>query len=179
MVTVTRKEANLARDLISWLGRITPLVIVLFSTSVMITGIIGLIVADPLLGVVGISPMTTSTLQSALVSFAETGLNLATIGFFIWALKGKHWLIAAVVAVPLAIFNVIDIGFDAMSADVMRYGQYVSVNDLPVADRIPLHSFRILLGGMSTLGDFLAIYALMAFESVRKLMAQAIEKLLN
>jgi hypothetical protein len=121
--------------------------------------------------------MTTSYVYSTLVSFAETGLNLATIGFFIWALNGKHWWVATAVAVPLAVFNVIDVGFDALSADVMRYGQYVSLSDIPTADRIPHTMLRILLGGVSTVGDFLAIYALIAFESVRKLMSGTLGKM--
>jgi hypothetical protein len=111
------------------------------------------------------------TWQSVVISLSTTGLLFALmfIGYMLMenrkrAIKGM----GTVVMIFAFLIYVEDVIFDSLLADVLRYGAVqLSVDNLQWL-------FRILLGGISTVGDGLAVAMIIGLPVLKNIVGAAI-----
>ncbi len=154
-------------DVADFLGWIGPVIMTLGIFMVAVGSIGAMILADPYIGSIGLSGFISDPSESMVLSLAETGLNLATAGFVAWGWKKLNWYWTFLGLVPMLLFNGIDIYFDSLAADIWMYKEYIRIQDIPIARQIPHTLFRLLLGGISTLGEAIAIFSLVAVEELK------------
>lgn len=109
------------------------------------------------------------------ISFATTGLLMALMFIGYTLLEKKNTAMKNIgigVLIAAAIVYVIDIIFDALSADIFRFGYIVGLKDIP--DPIVHVLFRLLIGGISTIGEGLAIAIIVGMPILKTLINDAL-----
>lgn len=106
-------------------------------------------------------------------SGGTTGLTLAMIGTFFYGWRERwSWKIL----VPLALLSLIpasiDVFFDGMSVDIIRFGYFVNTSTQfpgqPV-EAIMHNLFRVMVGALSAIGEPLAAGSVMIFPIMKEI----------
>jgi len=111
--------------------------------------------------------------QSVVISLATTGLLFALMFIGYMMVENKSSFIKQVGLFILVVAGLIyleDIIFDALLADVLRYGT-ISLHDTDVIQWM----FRFLLGGISTVGDALAIAMILGLPVLKNIIGKALQ----
>lgn len=94
---------------------------------------------------------------SIFISLATTGMTIA-LAFMAYLAVTKGYSGASVAfAIGAALVAMIDVYFDSLAADVWRYGSFVAIGTLSQADKLNHVLFRGLIGGLSLIGEPLAV----------------------
>jgi hypothetical protein len=103
-------------------------------------------------------------------TFATTGIPLALIGFVMYAWRDE-WDLRIVIAIAVvALIPVgIDVRFDMMGADLIRFNRYIDINTLSGVDREMHTLFRYAAGLISLLGEPIGAASVIIFPVMRNL----------
>lgn len=145
---------------------------------VVVVCIITLISFDILAGTGIMMYLTNNQLkESVVISLATSGLLIALmfVGYSLSTnqkkvLRGLGWavFVGAVVVYGL------DVYFDSLTADYLRFKQIVVLDTLPKGDVQLL--FRILIGGISAVGETLAVIIILGMPVLKKIVSDALPK---
>lgn len=106
-------------------------------------------------------------------STATTGLTLALIGTFFYGWRNRwSWKILVPLAVLAAIPAGIDVFFDAMSVDIIRFGFFINVSQQFAGNPTEalMHNlFRVMVGALSAIGEPLAAGSVMIFPVMKEI----------
>ncbi len=111
---------------------------------------------------------------SVLISMATTGLLVAlmVVGYSMTnRVKGGVAMGKALIGLSFLIY-LLDVYFDSLTADYLRFGQIVSMDVVGWGDIHLL--FRILIGGISTVGEALAMSIILGMPIIKELINKAI-----
>jgi hypothetical protein len=112
---------------------------------------------------------------SVVISIATTGLLLALMFMGYQAVSSDtdavHYVGFFLLAAS-AIAYVIDVVFDSLLADILRFGHIVKVAE--IADPTIHMMYRVLLGGISTVGEALAITLIVGMPVIKIMIRQAL-----
>jgi hypothetical protein len=146
---------------INWNGVIDNLQAFLVWFVIAVTGIctMTLILFDIVVPATGSMMYLTNGNEAvaAGISFATTGLLMALmfIGYSLFEKQEWRGVGVAVLVVAFLVY-IADIVFDSLSADVFRYGRILAASE--IQSPVSIHwMFRGLIGGISTVGEALAI----------------------
>lgn len=150
---------------------------------VIAAAILSLILFDVFVGTGVMMYLTQNNLMNSIfISLATTGLlmSLMTIGYlFISKAKGKTRNIFIGIGIGAFIFGLaiyaLDVYFDSLTADIFRYGEIVDLNTL--ADKTNQLLFRCLIGGISTVGESLALAIIMGMGILKEVIKNALPEL--
>jgi len=113
--------------------------------------------------------------QSVVISLATTGLLFALmfIGYMMMESKSKVYssIGKGVMLVAFLIYSV-DVIFDSLLADILRYGTIMKNGDIDAIQ----WAFRGLLGGISTVGDALAIAMVIGMPVLKSIIGKSLGK---
>jgi len=140
--------------------------------------IIALISFDVLTGAGVMIYLTNGQIAvSFAISLATSGLLMALMFISYTNLTGGNkaklgigWV---VMLGAVAVWG-LDVYFDALTADYLRFGQIVSLKTLPANDIQIL--FRALMGGISTVGETLAVAIILGMPVLKKIIADSLPK---
>jgi len=139
--------------------------------------ILSLIFFDALAGA-GIMLYLTNgnVLVSILISLATSGLllSLMFIGYELITNKKSKSVVGwgLVVLLVAGLVYCVDVYFDSLTADYLRFGNIVLIESLPEGDIQWL--FRSLIGGISTVGESLAISIILGMPVLKKIISNAL-----
>lgn len=91
------------------------------------------------------------------ISLATTGMATALAFMAYLAVKNGYQGAGIVFGLASLLVLIIDVYFDSLTADMLRYGVFVTTQTIAEADRVNHILFRVLIGGMSILGEPLAV----------------------
>lgn len=112
---------------------------------------------------------------SFLISMATTGLLMAIAFMGYTIIEKTEYSIFGWALLILSIgFYLLDTYFDSLAADVLRFGEIATVANLP--DKTNHILFRILIGGISTLGEPLAVGILIGLPVMKKMIESIIPR---
>ena len=140
--------------------------------------ILSLILFDVLVGTGVMLYLTNGNVAaSVFISLATSGLLMALMfsGQTLLSSKKKgkaNFGILLLIASAGVYF--LDVYFDSLTADYLRFGLIVSMEALPVGD-VHIY-FRILIGGISTIGEQLAISIILGMPVLKNLISNALPK---
>ena len=167
-----KKKSGLANVVIGLIDWIAPVMVAVISGLTLMGGLVALLISDFYWGMLGVTPLTNHQLTSAIISLGGTGASLGLIGICIKSYRSKNVKLMFLVGVPVLVIGIIDIFFDGLAADVLRYGGYM-VHGLPEGDGTTQWPFRIFIGTLSTMGAFVGAYALVTFKTLKEHLSQA------
>lgn len=147
-----------------------PYIIIGASFILGLCSIIALLGVDVYTGKIVGTHLTQDDMFGLLVSFATTGLIVAAIGVLVEGFNNQwnSWLVLMVGLIVAALLG-IDAFFDGVSVDIKRFGEIVSVSTYLSAPEATAHNFyRILVGGISLIGEPLATVSVMFFPAMKK-----------
>lgn len=135
-------------------------------------------------GVVGTGSMLYLTNQnlraSVVISLATSGLLMALMFIGYSAVtKYKNSFVRTAgtfILVVAGLIYLLDIYFDSLTADYLRYGRFVVLTDLPYHDKIIQGLFRSLIGGLSTVGESLAVAIILGMPVLKSIIADSLSK---
>lgn len=147
-----------------------PSLVALLSFFLVLGGLWCLSVFDVVAGKTTIEYMSNSPGFAWLTTGGTTGLLLALIGAALYTYR-ERWSIKVwgPLFLAAAIPSIIDMYFDSLAADIVRFGHLVIINDLPAAEKLPHICFRVLVGGLSAVGDPMAAMSVIVFPFLREL----------
>jgi hypothetical protein len=112
--------------------------------------------------------------QSVVISLATTGLLFALmfIGYMMLD-KGKGFImnVGKGILVTAFLIYVEDVIFDALLADILRYGSIIPFAQVDSIQWL----FRILLGGISTVGDAIAVAMVIGMPVLKTIIGEAVQ----
>lgn len=113
---------------------------------------------------------------STLISLATTGMTIALA--FMAYLAGAHGYqkAGALFGVAAAFVAIVDVYFDSLTADWLRYGAFMAIRNLPVADQNNHILFRILIGGLSLIGEPLAVAIIVGMPDLKRFIRSVLPK---
>jgi len=131
--------------------------------------ILALMLFDTVAGAGIMYYLTAGTWWAAVgISFATSGLLVMLMVLF-YSNQESPVLFVATAAIFL-----LDVGFDSLSADVLRFGAYNNLQNVPDAG---LHwAFRVLIGGLSTVGDAVAMALIVGMPIIKNVLHDALPK---
>ena len=140
--------------------------------------ILALIFFDVLVGTGVMMYLTGDDLQvSVFISLSTSGLliSLMFIGQSLTSSgKSSKFGFGAVILVIAFGVYCLDVYFDSLTADYLRFGQIILLDTLPKED---IHVyFRTLIGGISTIGESLAIGIILGMPVLKSLVSNALPK---
>jgi hypothetical protein len=154
-----------------------PHIIALTSFALSLTALIALVGMDAVTGKFSSTHMMNNNEGMGwFMSLGTTGVVLALVGMVMYSIR-ERWHIAiillfiAMAAIPVCI----DIYFDGMSVDIIRFGQFVDLSAmppgivLPMAEILPHKLFRVMVGALSAVGEPLAALSVIIFPIMREL----------
>lgn len=163
---------------VNWNDVIDTLQVLLVWFMIVIVGlcVTTLIVFDILAGVGTMDYLTNgNTFVALLISLATTGLLIALmfIGYNMRDNKSSAARGFAMVLLGMAILVYgVDVLFDSLTADVLRYGE---IREFWVSDNPWIHMlFRMLLAGVSATGEFLALAIITGMPVLKKIINDAL-----
>lgn len=138
--------------------------------------ILSLILFDVLIGTGVMYSLVRGNLSVAVfISLATSGLLLSLMVIFTSTTqKGSSIGVGWVVAVVVLLISALDVYFDSLTADYLRYGQIISISTLNQADADVHILFRILIGGISTVGEGLAVAIILGMPILKKIISNAL-----
>ncbi len=113
---------------------------------------------DSLVGTGSMMVFTNQHLAySSFISLATTGMGIA-LAFMAYLAYGRGYdKLGLVFGIAAGFVLLIDVYFDSLTADWLRYGAFTSIKNLPAMDQNNHILFRILIGGLSLIGEPLAV----------------------
>lgn len=150
---------------------------------VIAAAILSLIMFDVFVGTGVMMYLTQNNLKiSVFISLATTGLlmSLMTIGYlFISRAKGKTKNVSIGIGLGAFSFGLaiyaLDVYFDSLTADFFRYGKIIVLNT--ITDKTNHILFRCLIGGISTVGESLALAIIMGMGILKDIIKNALPDL--
>jgi len=147
-----------------------PYILAVFSFLVAVSALVSLIGIDVLAGQVSVEHMSNNQV-GWFTSLATTGLIMALMGTVLYGVK-EQWnggILIAVCVVALIPIS-IDVYFDYLAPDILRFGSFVDLAvTLTGAEQMPHLLFRILIAGISLIGEPLAATSIIIFPVLREL----------
>ena len=113
-------------------------------------------------------------LASITISLATTGLLTAVAFLAYLADRADFGIVSKTLVLVSVIFLGIDIYFDALGADILHYGQIIAIKDLPQATKGVHAIYRLLIGGLSTVGEPLALAIITGMPVMKEIIKNAI-----
>jgi len=153
-----------------------PYLIVGVTLFVTIAALISLILSDIITGQVTGAHISTNKWFGLFVSFATTGMLVAC-----GALLFKFWNDGNYIGFGITLLVFIglqgaDIYFDAVSVDIMRFGKIVFSSEMTDKPEAMAHNiYRFLVGGISLVGEPLAVGSLVMFPVLKKFISNTIK----
>jgi len=105
---------------------------------------------------------------------ASIGISLATTGLLVslmisaYSLQGKGWFLF----VAAGLIFLLDVYFDSLTADYLRFGTYADISTL---ENPELHIlYRLLIGGISTVGDAMAVAIIVGMPFLKEVLRNAV-----
>lgn len=146
-----------------------PYVVAFLSFVIALLSLLALISMDVITGQITVEYMSADQF-GWFTSFATTGLLLALIGTAMYGMR-EGWSMKVIVPIFIVamIPSLIDVYFDAMSADIVRYQHFVLISELAKAEQLPHILFRTLVAGLSFVGEPLATTSVIIFPVLREL----------
>lgn len=134
-----------------------------------------LLAFDSLAGTgIGMNLTRGNLTASITISLATTGL-LTAVAFLAYLANSKGYgAIGKSLAIVSVIFLLIDIYMDALGADILHYGAIVMVKNVPEAERTVHVLYRVLIGGLSTVGEPLALAIIVGMPVLKDIIENAI-----
>lgn len=146
-----------------------PFLIVGITLFVTIAALVSLVLSDVITGQVTGTHISTNQWFGLFVSFATTGMLIGCGGLLFRFWSTANYAGFAVVFFVFASLQSADVYFDAVSVDIMRFGKIVLSSDVPGAAEAMAHNiYRFLVGGISLVGEPLAIGSLVMFPALKK-----------
>ena len=145
-----------------------------FIVAVVVVCIIVLILFDVLAGAGIMVYLTNKNIPvSFFISMATTGL-LVSLMFIAYSLAKKKSTLGGGWVIGLISFGVycIDVYFDSLAADYLRFGEVMALSQIPNPNIHLL--FRFLLGGISTVGETLALSIILGMPVLKEVLNRAI-----
>jgi len=140
--------------------------------------IVLLLAFDSVVGAGAMFEMTQGIAKYAIViSLVTTGLQTA-IAFMAYlsanrGLSSLSWLLVGMTGV----LWVIDIYFDSLTADILRYGTFIQIGSMVAGtEKTTQILFRTLIGGTSSIGEFLGIAIIVGMPELKQFITNAIPK---
>jgi len=163
-----------------WMGFIdffqSLLVFVLVVMVVACTAV--LIFFDALAGTGVMLGLTNNNLQASVtISLATSGLLFALMMVGYSMVSSKYNIVANVGIVMLLVavgFFCVDVYFDSLTADWLRFRKIVRLSSLPEGD---IHGlFRTLIGGISVVGEAMAVAIIFGMPILKEIVDKALPK---
>ena len=134
-----------------------------------------LLAFDSLAGTgIGMNLTRSNLLASVTISLATTGL-LTAVAFLAYLANDKGYgAMGTALTIVSVIFLLIDIYMDALGADILHYGAIVMVKNIPEAERTVHVLYRVLIGGLSTVGEPLALAIIVGMPVLKDIIENAI-----
>jgi hypothetical protein len=167
-----KRDAHSIMDRIYGAG---PYIVGLLGFFVALTCLVILDIFDPVVGTFSASYMTGgSKYMDWFTSGATTGLILAIFGTAIygWRERWPWWIIGGLIVVGLIPAS-IDVYFDAMAVDILRFGHFIIPSQQFAgnpADIWPHNLYRIMFGALSAVGEPLTAGSVIIFPVIRELL---------
>ena len=143
--------------------------------------ILALIGFDGVVGAGSMMYLTNQNLKASVgISMATTGLlmSLMFIGYnMVVGSKSKLFKTTGVfILVVSGVVYGLDVYFDSMTADYLRFGEFVALNTLiPHARNIQI-LFRSLIGGLSTVGEALAVAIILGMPVLKNIISDSLSE---
>lgn len=133
-----------------------------------------LLAFDSLAGTgIGMNLTRGNLLASVTISLATTGL-LTAVAFLAYLANDKGYgTVGTALTVVSVIFLLIDIYMDSLGADILHYGQIVMVKNVIEAERTVHVLYRVLIGGLSTVGEPLALAIIVGMPVLKDIIENA------
>jgi len=113
---------------------------------------------DSLVGTGSMMVFTNQHLTySSFISLATTGMGIALAFMAYIAYARGYNKLGLGFGLAAGFVLLIDVYFDSLTADWLRYGLFVAIKNLAEADQNNHILFRILIGGLSLIGEPLAV----------------------
>ncbi len=167
-----QRNAGTAMDQIYGSG---PYIVALVSFLIMVGALVSLQAVDIITGRFSQGYMSDMN-YGWYFSLATTGIVLAVVGAAMYAWKERWDARIVLTMVILALIPIcIDIYFDALSVDIIKYHRFITLSELPFADRIPYTLFRVMVGALSAIGEPLAAASVILFPVMKELFKGVME----
>jgi hypothetical protein len=147
-----------------------PYIIAIVSFLIATFSLVALLVVDLITGAYAGEYMANPSF-GWFFSFGTTGVSLASIGLamYSWRERWNVWLTIVLLLVSFVPIG-IDIYFDGMAVDIIRFGHFILVEqDLSAAEKLPHQLFRIMVGALSAVGEPLAATSVIVFPVLKEL----------
>lgn len=133
-----------------------------------------LLAFDSLAGTgIGMNLTRGNLLASVTISLATTGL-LTAVAFLAYLANDKGYgAVGTALTVVSVIFLLIDIYMDSLGADILHYGQIVMVKNVIESERTVHVLYRVLIGGLSTVGEPLALAIIVGMPVLKDIIENA------
>ena len=135
-------------------------------------------------GVVGAGSMmylTNQNLKASVgISLATSGLLMALmfLGYSTKSKSNSNFAKTAgkVIIISAGLIYLMDIYFDSLTADYLRYSKFIVLDNLPNNEKIIQALFRALMGGLSTVGEGLAVAIILGMPVLKNIISDALPK---
>jgi len=155
-----------------------PFLIVGLTLFVSIAALVSLVLSDVITGQVTGSHISTSKWFGLFVSFATTGMLIGCGALLFKFWNDKNYIGFSGVFLVFACLQSADVYFDAVSVDIMRFGKIIFSSEIPSAAEAMAHNiYRFLVGGISLVGEPLAIGSLVMFPALKKFISSFLSDL--
>jgi hypothetical protein len=113
-------------------------------------------------------------LVSITISLATTGLFMA-IAFLAYIAGQSGYTFANIFLLGVSVlFLAIDTYMDSLGADILHYGVVVIIKNLPPNEQTLHTIYRLLIGGLSTVGEPLALTIIIGLPVLKQIIKKAI-----
>jgi signal transduction histidine kinase len=152
-----------------------PYLIVGITLFITVSALISLILADVITGQVTGEHISTNTWFGLFVSLATTGM-LTACGALLFNFWGhRNYIGFAVVLFVFIALQGADVYFDAISVDIMRFQKIIFTAEMADKPEAMAHNvYRFLVGGVSLVGEPLAVSSLVLFPVLKKFISSAL-----
>ena len=145
---------------------------------IVVTCILTLISFDILAGTGIMMYLTSNKVEESLViSLATSGLLIALMFVGYSFTSNKKNLVKGIGAIVLLLaagVYCLDVFFDSLTADYLRFGKIIDLKILPEGD--VQWAFRVLIGGISTIGETLAISIIVGMPVLKEIISSSLPK---
>lgn len=149
-----------------------PYVIAIVSFLIALVALMALLAVDVITGQYTASHMSNEQF-GWFSSFATTGLVLALIGTAMYGYReGWSWKALLPLVIVSMVPVCIDVYFDGLSVDIIRFGQFIIPSQhfgAGSAEVIPHQLYRVMVGALSAVGEPLAAGSVIIFPIMKEL----------
>jgi len=165
----TTRYRRTGKELIGKLFSSGPYLIAVISFVLILLALVALQAMDVITGQKTVEYMSNEKF-AWFSSLGTTGLLCALIGTAMYGVReGWSWKVTVPIFLVALIPSAIDVYFDGLSADIVRYGHFVVISELAKEDQLPQIFFRILIAGLSFVGEPLAATSTIIFPVLKEL----------